>query len=132
MSWSSQKRECIFCNTYLVWRKFFQYLYFISMYSVLNQLSKNTYPYVSKKHFMLLHIQTKHYVMHFIIIITIIIIIIIIIIILFQCFTWRYRYGIRFYFRVFYRFTNFPFTCRDRYWFIAKRLLPFSYLGAVP
>ena len=37
---------------------------------------------------MLLHIQTKHYVMQFIIIIIIIIIInIIIIIILFQCFT---------------------------------------------
>ena len=81
--------------------------------------------YQKKHYFMLLHIQTKHYVIQFIIII-------IIIIILFQCFTWRYRYGIRFYFRVFYRFTNFPFTCRDRYWFIAKRLLPFSYLGAVP
>ena len=48
MSWSSRKKtEGIFCNVYFVRSKFFQYLYFISMYSVMNELSEYIYFYVS-------------------------------------------------------------------------------------
>ena len=49
MSWSSQKKkEFIFCAVYFVRRKFFKDLCFISMYSVLNTLSDDTYFYISK------------------------------------------------------------------------------------
>ena len=50
MSWSLQKKEeDIFCTFYFVGTNFFQHLYFISMYSVLNTLSEYTYFYISKK-----------------------------------------------------------------------------------
>ena len=41
MSWSSRKKkEGAFCTAYFVRKKFYQHLCFISMYSVLNKLSK--------------------------------------------------------------------------------------------
>ena len=49
MSWSlRRKKERIFCTVYSVRRKFFQDICFISMYTVLNTLSKHTYFYISK------------------------------------------------------------------------------------
>ena len=49
ISWSSRKKkEGIFCTAYFVRRKFFLHLCFMSMYSVLNTLSKYTYSYISK------------------------------------------------------------------------------------
>ena len=41
MSWRSRKKkEGAFCTAYFVRKKFYQHLYFFSMYSVLNKLSK--------------------------------------------------------------------------------------------
>ena len=49
MRWSStNKKEGICCIVYFVWRKNFKHLCFISMYSVLNTLSKYAYFYTSK------------------------------------------------------------------------------------
>ena len=49
MSWSLwKKKECIFCNIYFVWSKFFKHLYFVAMSSVLNKLSEYIYFYTSK------------------------------------------------------------------------------------
>ena len=47
MSWSLQKKkECTFGNNYFVTRSFFQHLYFIFIYSVLNKLSEYIYIYI--------------------------------------------------------------------------------------
>ena len=49
MSWNSQKKkEGIFCTIYFVRKNFVEHLRFISMYSVLNTLSKYTYFYASQ------------------------------------------------------------------------------------
>ena len=49
MSWSSQKKkEGIFCTAYFLRSNFLKYFCFISMYCVLNTLSKYTYFFISK------------------------------------------------------------------------------------
>ena len=48
MSWSSWKKGSVFFNVYFVRMKLFYHLRFISMYSVLNQLSEYIYFYISK------------------------------------------------------------------------------------
>ena len=54
LSWSLQKKwEYNFCTIYFVQRKFFWHTSFISMYSVLNELSDYIYFYIPKS--MLLH-----------------------------------------------------------------------------
>ena len=50
VSWSSRKKkEDIFSTVHFFRREFFWHLCFISMYSVLNTLSKYTYFHISKK-----------------------------------------------------------------------------------